>query len=224
MSAEYDNALKAAHDEIDTLMQQRARLDERLSQLKATVDALTKLMARPTNPGEAMATDVERMGISDAIRQILKSSRVPLTPGDIKTALTARGFSLAGYANAGAVIHNTLKRLEHQGDITPISDGAGNTIGYSQKIVIAPHHGYEALARIGSDALHHGYEALARIERFADHEKMMEEANQIATTAAAAAEESLSRATATSVAAAKSFNQGTATPGIAIPQQRFEER
>jgi len=65
-------------------------------------------------------------GISNAIRRILTGSRIPMSPTQIKTALSARGFDMGEYANPGAVIHNTLKRLEQQKELTVVRDPSGN--------------------------------------------------------------------------------------------------
>ena len=148
--ADYRAALKAAQTEIQEILGQRAVLDDRLNQLKKTVDALSALLKE--NPAlddgfsnayrvlasiEGLsASGAGDMGISDAIRQILLESKTPLTPPEIKTHLWNRGFNLGGYANALAVIHNTLKRLNKQGEIAGIVGTAGEVTSY----VINQHH------------------------------------------------------------------------------------
>jgi len=114
----YKKALDAAQAEIADLIRQRAELDKRLSHLKVTVDALAALIDIPPEPDEYAPEETEELGISDAIKQVLRSSPVPLTPGEIKAKLTESGFDASAYANNGAAIQNTLKRLELQGDVS----------------------------------------------------------------------------------------------------------
>jgi predicted nucleic acid-binding Zn-ribbon protein len=127
---EYEHAMVAASEEVQELLKERARIDERLSRLKNTIDGLAALLT--PSPSEnssaswsgAMAglmgisfPDISEAGISDAIRQILADSKLPITAPQIRDALTARKVELSQYANPLAVIHNTLTRLEKQGEV-----------------------------------------------------------------------------------------------------------
>jgi hypothetical protein len=114
----YKKALDTAHAEIAELVRQRAEVDKRISQLTVTVDALTALMDSVPVAYDDTPSTMEEVGISDAIKQVLRCSPVPLTPGEIKAKLTESGFDASVYANDGAVIQSTLKRLEKQGDVS----------------------------------------------------------------------------------------------------------
>jgi hypothetical protein len=136
---DYQKALDAARAEIQNVLTQRTRLDERLNQLKKIVDSISALLEQTPNAanyaegigfGEALA-----MGISDAIRQILSESNVPMSPVGIRNALTKGGFSLAEYANPLSVIHNTLKRLLAQGEILAVRDRSQQVVAYARKTV-----------------------------------------------------------------------------------------
>jgi hypothetical protein len=144
--ADYKAALDAAHTEIGELLQQRAKLDDRLNQLKTTVDALSTLLkTSPQIDGGfsnaygvlagieglmAPGAGAGDMGISDAIRQLLIESKAPLTPPEIRNYLSDKGFDFNAYANPLAVIHNTLKRLNKQGEIAGIAGAAGQVTSY----------------------------------------------------------------------------------------------
>jgi len=133
---DYQKALDAAHAEIQDILQQKFVLDERLSQLKKTVDALSSLMEEIPPISQlygAVAEGLPVGGISNAIRRILTERRAPMTPTQIKMALSARGFDMSEYANAAAVIHNTLKRLEGQKELTVVRDPGGN-IAYAMRL------------------------------------------------------------------------------------------
>jgi hypothetical protein len=114
----YEKALNAAHAEFAELVRQRAELDKRISQLKVTAEALATLMNISSGLDEIVHEEIEEPVISDAIRRVLRSSPVPLTPGEIKAKLTENGFDTSTQPGDGDVIHNTLKQLEQQGDVS----------------------------------------------------------------------------------------------------------
>jgi hypothetical protein len=114
----YERALDAAHAELAELVQQRVDLDKRISQLKVTAEALAALMGISPKLNESVQEQSDEAGVSEAIRRVLRSSPVPLTPGEIKAKLTENGFDAGVHAADGDVIHNTLKHLEQQGDIS----------------------------------------------------------------------------------------------------------
>lgn len=135
----YQSALEGARREMDRLLQERVQLDSRLTQLKSTIDALSALINEPPKLGaESFADGVDTVGISDLIRRILAESGVGLTPVEIKSKLGEIGFELDQYANAGAVIYNTLKRLERQGEIVPVRDVSRTAYALAPLIVSSP--------------------------------------------------------------------------------------
>jgi len=122
----YRQALDDARTEMTRLIQQRAELDARLTQLKSTVDVLSALLNEPPKLGpDDLGEGRDAVGVSEAIRQVLTKADTALTPNQIKSLLTESGFDLAGYANPGAVIYNTLKRLVRQQEVDQINDPSG---------------------------------------------------------------------------------------------------
>jgi hypothetical protein len=119
----YEKALDAAHEEIADLVRQCAELEKRIVQLKVTADALTALMGispelKENTPEPEKVKVIEEPGINNAIRQVLRLSPVPLTPGEIKTKLIESGFDTSAYSDNGTTIQTTLKQLERQGDVS----------------------------------------------------------------------------------------------------------
>ncbi|MGC2245919.1 MAG: hypothetical protein WA609_04890 [Terriglobales bacterium] len=149
---DYRKARDAAIGEIKEILKQRAAQDERLSQLKKTVDALSSLLgdvSPPVKPIPSLADSVAaalRVGLSDPggagisrmIRNILAHSHIPMTPVDIKAALARTGFDIGQYANAMAVIHNTLKRLQAQGELVAIYDAVHQVTAFALRTVPPP--------------------------------------------------------------------------------------
>jgi hypothetical protein len=122
----YRKALDSARGEVAELLQARARIDARLSQLKATIEVLSGLVQEPPklDQDESIET-LDNVGISEAIRQLLKDADVGLTPIQIKAKLAEAGFDLSRYANSGAVIYNTLKRLLGQKEVVVVDESSG---------------------------------------------------------------------------------------------------
>jgi hypothetical protein len=137
-NSDFHKALETAKREISELMQERTVVDRRIMQLKTTVDTLTTLLGEKAPnvsfvSWEATAEVLNEIGISDSIRGILSKSAGPMTPSQIKTALINAGFPLEGYVSAMAVIHNTLKRLEKQGELMTIRSTSGQIVGYAMR-------------------------------------------------------------------------------------------
>jgi len=131
-------ALEDARAEMARLLHERASLDSRLSQLNSTIEVLSGLVSEAPKPGAVLSAEmIEGMGISDAIRSVLRDANVGLTPSQIKNKLIESGFELAKYANSGAVIYNTLKRLELQKEIVPVRDSSG-AIAYATLVISPP--------------------------------------------------------------------------------------
>jgi len=110
--------------------------------LKATINALSTLLnvtPQPTSPTESLRLAEQinphifygAAGISDAIRQLLADSKVPMSAVEIKTALAEKGFDMDAYSSPLVVIHNTLNRLDKQGELVTVKNPAGQVVGYS---------------------------------------------------------------------------------------------
>jgi hypothetical protein len=133
-SSPYLNTLEAIEDEISRLLEKRTRIDQRLTQLKTTADSLRSLLDVPTRE-EGLDVQIDRtvsdLGITNAIKKVLFSSKIPLSAPEIKSGLESIGVDLSNYANAGAVIHNTLTRLEKQRQVVRVQNPAGQTVAYT---------------------------------------------------------------------------------------------
>lgn len=131
----YVNALKGARSEIEDLLNQRMRIDNRLAQLKEIVDSLSAVVEEaPSDDGLANLRNIVELGITDSIRTILRETKDPaMSPPEIRNELERRGIRLSGYANKMAVIHNTLTRLEKQGEVVKLANREGVPYAYAIK-------------------------------------------------------------------------------------------
>ena len=117
MTAEnYRAALAAAITEYEALGEQRRDIDKRLAQLSQTIGTLSKLLGlTPTVP----------MGLTDAIRLVMRGAGVPMTPIDVRDRLRAIGFDVSKYVNDLAAVHTILKRLNESGELRFVARAPG---------------------------------------------------------------------------------------------------
>jgi hypothetical protein len=57
------------------------------------------------------------VGLTEAIKTVLRRAEKPLTTGEVKTSLKIIGFDLERFANPAAAVANTLQRLGKSGDL-----------------------------------------------------------------------------------------------------------
>lgn len=118
-TAEYKRALAAAIGEYERLEAQREAIETRLAQLRQTIGALGPLCKLPQH---------DILGLTDAIRSVLRARYGALTPVDVKDGLQTMGLDLSTYSNPLASIHAVLKRLARAGEILKQDDRCRKTV------------------------------------------------------------------------------------------------
>ena len=114
--ADYRRALEAATREYEDLGARRREIDQRLAELAQTIGTLSKLLGlTPTVP----------MGLTDAVRLVVRGAGVPMTPVEVRDRLHAIGFDVSKYANDLAAVHTILKRLNESGELRFIPRAPG---------------------------------------------------------------------------------------------------
>jgi hypothetical protein len=114
---EYVKAFEAATREMETLMQQRADLEQRILHLRQTLVSLSHLCG---------FTPTVSWGMTDGVRFILRRSQRPLTAIDVREELANWGFDMSKYANDLSAIHTVLKRLNKAGEIRFVACAPGS--------------------------------------------------------------------------------------------------
>ena len=113
---DYRRALEAATSEYEALGDQRREIDRRLAELSQTIGTLSKLLGLvPTVP----------LGLTDAIRLVVRGAGLPMTPVDIRDRLLAIGFDTTKYTNDLAAVHTILKRLNDSGEVRFLPRSSG---------------------------------------------------------------------------------------------------
>ena len=107
-TSDYRRALDAAVQEYEALGARRREIDQRLAELAQTIGTLTKLLGlTPTVP----------LGLTDAIRIVVRGAGVPMTPVEVRDRLRGMGFDVSKYTNDLAAVHTILKRLNQSGEL-----------------------------------------------------------------------------------------------------------
>ena len=114
---DYVKAYEAAIREMESLMQQRADLEQRILHLRQTLVGLSRLCG---------FTPTVSWGMTDGVRFILLSAQRPMSAIDVRDELANWGFDMSKYANDLSAIHTVLKRLNKAGEIRFVARGAGS--------------------------------------------------------------------------------------------------
>jgi len=132
---DYRRALEAARRELAKVLQDRSELDRRAAELKKTIEGLSALCDEADHPaGLLQGGSLADVGISDAIRAVLRETDNPaMSPTEIRDELKKREVNLEDYASEMTVIHNTLARLERQGEIIKLVNPEGAPYAYALK-------------------------------------------------------------------------------------------
>jgi hypothetical protein len=130
----YKEALDNTVAKISELLKERERIDSEISLLKTVAQAYGALLSDgsiETRLVDLINEVPSEPGITNAIRRVLSNSKIPLSALEIKSGLENLGVDLSSYVNSGAVIHNTLTRLEKQGEVLRVENPTKQTVAYA---------------------------------------------------------------------------------------------
>ena len=116
----FERAFEDAAKDLDSLMKERAVLDEKISRYKETVQVLSKMVdlteERKNLLGEAFADIVEGgLTFTDSVRQCVESSDEDLTAMEVRDIFLKQGTGEG--TNLLPTIHTILKRLQVRGEL-----------------------------------------------------------------------------------------------------------
>src|SRR5262249_12236321 len=113
---DYRRALEAAAPGYEALGEKRREIDQRLAELTQSIATLSKLLGlTPTVP----------MGLTDAVRLVVRGAGAPMTPIEVRDRLAAIGFDVSKYVNDLAAVHTILKRLNESGELRVLARSPG---------------------------------------------------------------------------------------------------
>ena len=117
--------------ELEQAIEERDRANVKIIGLQARLRALYALADQ-----QMLAPDSEEVvGLTDAVRSILRLSGRAMQAAEVKTNLDVMGFNFKNSVNPSAAVHNTLKRMAATGEITYTSEkGYRRRLTFGQKI------------------------------------------------------------------------------------------
>src|SRR6266576_1780736 len=135
-TSSFETALKEARKALAEAYEDRTAIEHRIVSLKQTIEGLAALCEPETDEDFVQVKggklpDGYNTSLTDAIRRIFsESNEYMLTPTEVRDTLVAMGVDIKKYKQPLVPIHNTLKRLEAQGELVSFRDDAGDLRGY----------------------------------------------------------------------------------------------
>lgn len=138
MSDPIQDALAKAKKKLDELVTDRTRIDREIMNWKRVVDSLTAVSDEHSDEipadvrlfADPKLTPLLNLKFTDAIRNVLASVDGYVSAPAIRDQLVDLGFDFSKYKQELVPIHNTLKRLEEQGEAQAVKNEQGQTLGY----------------------------------------------------------------------------------------------
>ena len=113
----YQAALATAKKELKALIAEQGEaqdrlkyIDVRLSDLRQSIAALSKLAGEDFDEEEAL-------GLTDMIRLVMQEAGRQITTQDVERMLESRGFNIRKYGNLQASIITVMKRLQQKSQV-----------------------------------------------------------------------------------------------------------
>lgn len=136
----YTAALNDALSELSSLMSERETMEERIETIDRRISRLRRaafgvallcdksgVRLSREHPELFPDSGGEDTGMTDAVRQVLKSTNYFFSAVEIRDKLRFRDYDISKYKNVLASIHTILKRLKDQDEVTEGSRGGRTT-------------------------------------------------------------------------------------------------
>jgi hypothetical protein len=101
--------------ELHNKVMERDRLNVEIMMLERDVRNLRTMLFRDVL--EAQGKRLTAVGLTEAIRTVLRRHGKPMLPADVKIHLRILGFDLGRFKNPAAAVHNTLARMAMAGEL-----------------------------------------------------------------------------------------------------------
>jgi hypothetical protein len=109
--------LEQSKVQLAEFIRQRDQLNVAIIQIQNEIRALSAIVWRDELTQRHNDIELAVIGISDAVRSVLRLQNKAMTAAQVKDALDLMGYNFAGLANASALVHNTLKRMAGTGEL-----------------------------------------------------------------------------------------------------------
>jgi len=125
-----EEVVRAARQELDVLLRQRAELMKRIGTVKQTLVGLSSLFGcapagSPLQLQEDKPQSVHQTGLTNACRMALLQANTPLRANQVRDKLRFQGLSLEHHRDPVATVTTILRRLGQYGEarLVPLPDG-----------------------------------------------------------------------------------------------------
>jgi hypothetical protein len=124
---EYQRALISARRELERLLQQRQKIDQRMTELQPIIRHLENLCQDldQRRAAEEAASKELLQGLTHEVSKTLKSKYSPLSPRHIMEDMAKRGFDFKTYSSPLASVHTVLRRLVAAGKVKIVPQPRG---------------------------------------------------------------------------------------------------
>ena len=116
---EYQRALSSARRELERLLQQRLRIEQRMTELQPIIRNLENL-CQDLDQRRAAEQDASKQllqGLTQEVSKTLKGNYTPMSPRQITDDMVRRGFDFKTYSSPLASVHTVLRRLVKAGKV-----------------------------------------------------------------------------------------------------------
>lgn len=110
-------AWQAAQGQLVEAVRQRDQLNVTIIRLQNQMRALQAAVIRDKLASRALQQHQALVGLTEAIRTVLRLGAVPMQAGQIKSTLDVMGFDFSSFSHPSAAVHNTLKRMASSGEL-----------------------------------------------------------------------------------------------------------
>jgi hypothetical protein len=117
VSTDIKSRLQRSKAQLAEFIRQRDQLNVAIIQLQNEIRALSTVVWREEITKRQTELKQVVVGISDAVRAVLRLQNKPMSAGHVKDALDMMGYDFRDLANPSAVVHNTLKRMAGTGEL-----------------------------------------------------------------------------------------------------------
>jgi len=116
------------------LIQKRDTLNVQIINLEAQIRSYADAILRSQLVQRKIDHQQALIGITDAIRTVLRLQSRPMTAAEVKGAMDMMGYDFRGMNNASSVIHNTLKRMAGTGELEYVSAAKTYELPFRSKL------------------------------------------------------------------------------------------
>src|SRR5258706_5730468 len=115
--------LRALQAEIGECLSRQEELEKKLAAIRQMINAFSNAL------GEQFE-EADELGLTDAVRQAIKTHNGPLEPIAVRDRLQQLGFNTNKYGNFMASVHTVIARLLKQGEVKQQVIQPGNKAAY----------------------------------------------------------------------------------------------